>query len=188
LSNIITRTEERRLHLHFYRERVSLLNLTERMDFVTPQSSIPEEVDIIIAGGTLHIPFAELKHSGGAAGCVIAGRLASVNPSLQVLIVEAGSDNRDVPDVIVPAFMANHFGRVKNTVKIHMERPRRESGGPKFSAAVCGGTLGGGSSVNYMMYTRGSASDFDDWNMEGWRFEDLRPLFCKVYLGSGKKY
>ena len=41
--------------------------------------------------------------------------------------------------------------------------------------------MGGGSSINAMMYTRASASDYDDWNMEGWSFRDLRPLFKKVH-------
>lgn len=36
--------------------------------------------------------------------------------------------------------------------------------------------LGGGSSINFLMYTRGSASDYDDWKQEGWAFDDLLPL------------
>ena len=76
--------------------------------------------------------------------------------------------------------MANHFGRVENTVNVYLGNPSERTSGPKFSAAVCGGMLGGGSSVNYMMYTRGCASDYDDWKNEGWTFEDLKPLFKKV--------
>ena len=34
------------------------------------------------------------------------------------------------------------------------------------------------------MYTRGSASDYDDWNTEGWAFKDLLPLARKVSLGT----
>lgn len=43
-----------------------------------------------------------------------------------------------------------------------------------------GNVLGGGSSVNFMMYTRGSKSDYDDWKTQGWGFEGLKPLFKKV--------
>lgn len=43
-----------------------------------------------------------------------------------------------------------------------------------------GGMLGGGSSINFMMYTRGSASDYDDWNQEGWSYKDILPLARKV--------
>ena len=42
--------------------------------------TIPEEVDIIICGG-------------GSSGCVPAGRLANLDHSLQVLLIEAGEDN-----------------------------------------------------------------------------------------------
>jgi alcohol oxidase len=115
---------------------------------------------------------------GGAAGCVVAGRLAKADPSLQVLVVEAGSDNRDAPDVVVPGFMANHFGGAKNTINTYTTTSTKSSLAPEY--VVCGGILGGGSSVSYMMYTTGCASDFDDWKMDGWRFEDLKPLFSKV--------
>lgn len=43
-----------------------------------------------------------------------------------------------------------------------------------------GGTLGGGSSTNFMMYSRGSRSDYDGWEMPGWGINDLLPLFNKV--------
>lgn len=36
--------------------------------------------------------------------------------------------------------------------------------------------------VNYIMYTRGSASDFDDWKTEGWKFSDVLPYFKKVIV------
>jgi alcohol oxidase len=41
-----------------------------------------------------------------------------------------------------------------------------------------GGILGGGSSINFMMYTRAQAIDFDSWKAPGWTAEDMLPL-CK---------
>lgn len=41
-----------------------------------------------------------------------------------------------------------------------------------------GGVLGGGSSINFMMYTRAQGIDFDSWNTEGWTAKDMIPL-CK---------
>jgi alcohol oxidase len=41
-----------------------------------------------------------------------------------------------------------------------------------------GGMLGGGSSINFMMYTRAQGIDFDSWNTEGWAAKDMIPL-CK---------
>jgi choline dehydrogenase-like flavoprotein len=41
-----------------------------------------------------------------------------------------------------------------------------------------GGMLGGGSSINFMMYTRAQGVDFDSWATPGWAAEDMIPL-CK---------
>jgi alcohol oxidase len=52
-----------------------------------------------------------------------------------------------------------------------------------------GGILGGGSSVNLMLYTRGQRSDYDSWNMPGWSTDELMPYFQKLetYHGRGHK-
>jgi choline dehydrogenase-like flavoprotein len=44
----------------------------------------------------------------------------------------------------------------------------------------CGGLLGGGSSINFMMYTRAQGVDFDDWETKGWTANDLLPLMKRV--------
>jgi alcohol oxidase len=43
----------------------------------------------------------------------------------------------------------------------------------------CAHILGGGSSINFMMYTRASASDYDDFQAKGWKTEELIPLMRK---------
>jgi choline dehydrogenase-like flavoprotein len=43
-----------------------------------------------------------------------------------------------------------------------------------------GGILGGGSSINFMMYTRAQGVDFDSWNTEGWAAKDMLPLCNKL--------
>jgi len=48
----------------------------------------------------------------------------------------------------------------------------------------CGGILGGGSSINFMMYTRAQGADFDDWETKGWSAEDLLPLMKRVRYTS----
>ncbi|GAA5858802.1 hypothetical protein JCM8547_004994 [Rhodosporidiobolus lusitaniae] len=49
------------------------------------------------------------------------------------------------------------------------------------SIVPCANILGGGSSINFMMYTRASFSDWDDFNMPGWRGrEDLLPLMKRL--------
>lgn len=53
----------------------------------------------------------------------------------------------------------------------------------------CGGTLGGGSSINFMMYTRAQRADFDSWNTPGWSASEMWPFLNKLetYHGPGEK-
>jgi alcohol oxidase len=43
-----------------------------------------------------------------------------------------------------------------------------------------GGVLGGGSSINFMMYTRAQGVDFDSWKTEGWDQKSVLPMLKKV--------
>ena len=43
-----------------------------------------------------------------------------------------------------------------------------------------GGMLGGGSSINFMMYTRAQGVDFDSWKTEGWDQKSVVPMLKKV--------
>ena len=43
-----------------------------------------------------------------------------------------------------------------------------------------GGILGGGSSINFMMYTRAQGADFDKWKTPGWTAKELLPLLTKL--------
>lgn len=43
-----------------------------------------------------------------------------------------------------------------------------------------GGTLGGGSSINLMMYSRAQRVDFDSWKTPGWTTDDMIPYLKKV--------
>jgi alcohol oxidase len=116
---------------------------------------------------------------GGTAGSVIAGRLAKADPSLQILIIESGLDNRNDPNIYTPAHFLRQFHPDNKSVEFYVSKPT--SGIPDRNIITpVGNVLGGGTSVNVMQYTRGSASDYDDWNAEGWSFADLKPLFKKV--------
>jgi alcohol oxidase len=47
-------------------------------------------------------------------------------------------------------------------------------------AITTGNALGGGSAINFMLYARAQARDFDDWNVPGWSSQDLVPLLQEV--------
>ncbi|KOB74675.1 Uncharacterized protein OBRU01_09166 [Operophtera brumata] len=46
----------------------------------------------------------------------------------------------------------------------------------RFSRGKC---LGGSTSINYMLYTRGNRQDYDDYNIPGWTWQDLEPYFLR---------
>ncbi|KAI8986150.1 alcohol oxidase-like protein [Trametes punicea] len=129
--------------------------------------------DIIIAGG-------------GTAGCVVAGRLAAADPSLSILVVESGPVTRDDPLHTQPARYLYHLRPESTTVKFHVGKHSPALGG-RAPIVPCGQCLGGGSSVNFAMCTRASASDYDDWatvyGNKGWTTTELLPLLrkCETY-------
>ena len=121
---------------------------------------------------------------GGAAGCVIAGRLAKADPKLHVLIVEAGPNNLNNKDIATPGFHPFLLNPAKKYAEFYVASNPSAFIGDRKLVIPQAAVLGGGSSINLMMYTRGSETDYDDWEMQGWTFSDLCPLFKKVtYAG-----
>lgn len=116
---------------------------------------------------------------GGAAGCVVAGRLATADTSLEIVVLESGADNRDVQLVTTQAYFLAHQapGTTSFTYYKSSPSPHLNNRSPTVHAA---NILGGGSSVNFMLYNRPSLYDFDDWNTPGWTAREIRPLFKKI--------
>ncbi|KAH9814946.1 hypothetical protein DFH28DRAFT_286938 [Melampsora americana] len=129
-------------------------------------SIFDREVDIIICGG-------------GSAGSVIAGRLARSDPSLKILVIEAGMNNLNHPQIIKPAMYLSNLAPKSETAFFHLGRKSEDLNG-RAPIVPSGKILGGGSSINFMMYTRASGSDYDDWNQPGWSAKDLIPLMKKT--------
>ncbi|KAG1859687.1 hypothetical protein F4604DRAFT_1957940 [Suillus subluteus] len=63
------------------------------------------------------------------------------------------------------------------TLNVGNPSPRLNGRAPIVRSAHC---IGGGSSVNAMVYTRAPASDFDDWGADGWEPKNLIPLMKKL--------
>ncbi|KAF9004034.1 GMC oxidoreductase-domain-containing protein [Cyathus striatus] len=128
-----------------------------------------EIYDIIFAGG-------------GAAACVTAGRLAEADPSLKILVVESGPHTRELQEHVQPARAFSNF-ILSKAFTFHVGQPSDSVAG-RSVVVPSGRCLGGGSSVNLMVYTRGSASDYDDWETiygnKGWGSKDLIPLLKKA--------
>src|ERR1700738_4575931 len=128
----------------------------------------PMKYDVVIVGG-------------GAAGCVLAGRLAA-NAHTSVLLLEAGSDYPDpatLPDEIkfrhtrfADAPDSQHNWALRGTIT-------EEQGAIHVAQ---GKVIGGGSSINGQAMQRGFPEDFDSWAALGndeWSYDKVVPYFRK---------
>ncbi|KAI0644557.1 alcohol oxidase-like protein [Trametes meyenii] len=133
-------------------------------------TSSETEYDIIFAGG------------GTSAG-VAAGRLAAAAPDLRILIVEAGPHTQEDLAHVQPARCFSHLTPDTITAKHIVGRPSDHLNGRPLVIQT-GQCVGGGSSMNFVMYTRPPRSDYDDWEKvyknPGWGFDDLLPLIKKT--------
>jgi len=114
----------------------------------------------------------------GSAGCVLAARL-SEDPSIRVLLVEAGKPDRH-PYIHMPAGFAKLTGAIANWGWSTI--PQQHAG----NAAVWypqGKVLGGSSSINAQIYTRGHPFDYDNWEKmgcQGWGYGHVLPYFKRA--------
>ncbi|KAG0702062.1 GMC oxidoreductase-domain-containing protein [Suillus ampliporus] len=134
--------------------------------------SQPFSPDIIFAGG-------------GATACVAAGRLAACDPSLKILILEGGQHTLNKDSVVQPYQYPSHLAPTSTMMTFNIGNPSQNLNG-REPIVPCGRCVGGGSSVNFMIYTRSPASDFDDWGVHGWRSKDLIPLMKKLETYQAK--
>lgn len=114
----------------------------------------------------------------GSAGCMLANRL-SVDPDLQVLLIEAGGYDGH-PLIRLPmAFMKLLANRDLNWG--YESEPEPSAGGRRIPLPR-GRCLGGTSSINGMVYSRGNPADYDEWaalGAQGWAWQDVLPYFRK---------
>ncbi|EEH03136.1 alcohol oxidase [Histoplasma capsulatum G186AR] len=123
-------------------------------------------VDIIVVGG-------------GTTGLITAGRLAQAKPDLSILVIEAGINSRNNPQVVTPALYLSNIAPTSTIAKIYKSKASDHLGG-RVAVVSTGNILGGGSSINFMVYTRAQEVDYDDWNTEGWTGKDMIPFIKKI--------
>ena len=113
---------------------------------------------------------------GGSAGCVLANRLSALSNN-SVLLLEAGpKDNH--PFIHMPAGVSELLkGELLNW---NFSTAKQENLQNRQLYWPRGKVLGGCSSTNGMIYTRGHAWDYNHWGElgnEGWSYEKVLPYF-----------
>jgi choline dehydrogenase len=112
----------------------------------------------------------------GAAGSVLAAELSA--SGAQVLVIESGGPD-DAPTIANPSIW---FYNVAGPLDYHLPIvPSPRLNNRKFNMAL-GHVLGGGTSINAMVWMRGMQRDYDGWaenGAKGWAFADVLPVFKK---------
>ena len=112
----------------------------------------------------------------GSAGCVLANRLTEGGNATVALVEAGGRDNKQeihIPAAFSKLFKSAYDWAYETEAQPHLNNRRLYW--PR------GKVLGGSSSMNAMIYTRGNPRDFDEWG-DGWRWPDVAPAFDKTLL------
>ncbi|KAF3008226.1 hypothetical protein E8E14_009712 [Neopestalotiopsis sp. 37M] len=124
-----------------------------------------DEVDYIVVGG-------------GTSGLVVAKRL-SEDPTVSVLVIEAGDsvyNNENVTNV-------NGYGLAFGTdIDYAFESVNQTYADGKAQTLRAGKALGGTSTINGMAYTRTESAQVDAWELvgnKGWNWNSLFPYYLK---------
>ena len=122
----------------------------------------------------------------GTAGCVLANRL-SADPEVKVLLLEAGGKD-DWIWIHIPVGYLYCIGNPR-TDWCYRTEPCDGINGRSILYAR-GKVLGGCSSINAMVYMRGQARDYDQWESlgnPGWSWNDVFPVFKRSedHYGGG---
>lgn len=114
----------------------------------------------------------------GSAGCVVAARLLAAQAG-RVLLLEAGGKDSSIlhriPATVVKVFQQKSWP--------YMTTPQQHCNQREMILAQ-GKVLGGGSSVNGMIYCRGQRQDYDlwasEWGCSEWSYQAVLPFFKKA--------
>ncbi|PCH43097.1 GMC oxidoreductase [Wolfiporia cocos MD-104 SS10] len=127
-------------------------------------NAVEKEFDIIIAGG-------------GTCGCVIASRLSVADPTLRILLLEAGPPTHDNLAHIQPARYLSHLLPQSSTMRFVVGKESEDIGG------ACASHYARTMSRGRFQRQLPCCSDYDDWEKvygnAGWGYSSLLPFLRK---------
>ncbi len=115
----------------------------------------------------------------GSAGCAVAGRL-SESGKYRVLLLEAGTKDTN-PWIHIPLGYTKTYTDPRVNWMFDSEPEKELNGRTLYQPR--GKVLGGTSSINGMVYMRGTPTDYEGWRQkgcEGWGYDDVLPFFKKA--------
>ncbi|WP_236236047.1 GMC family oxidoreductase [Pseudomonas faucium] len=116
---------------------------------------------------------------GGSTGCTLAGRLSEDSTATVVLLEEGPRDLS--PYIHIPgAYYKTAQGGLLKRYRWEPTQAQARSEAPTMVQAK---VLGGGSSVNAMIYIRGVPQDYDGWaamGATGWSYAEVLAYFKKA--------
>ncbi|XP_046386920.1 glucose dehydrogenase [FAD, quinone]-like isoform X1 [Ischnura elegans] len=139
-----------------------------KTEYSPPERPLKSEYDFVIVGA-------------GTAGCALAARLSEY-PWWNVLLIEAGTNAPILTDV---PLLAGYF-QLTDIDWSYKTEPQKGAC-LAMEGSRCnwprGKVIGGSSVLNYMVFTRGNARDYDAWAQagnHGWSFQEVLPYFRKM--------
>src|SRR6516162_9239723 len=162
------------------------LPMWQRFSVVNPHFTMPAGLAIVSPGilgnigmTTVDDTYDFIVTGAGSAGCAVAGRL-SESGRYRVLLLEAGGRDSN-PWIHIPLGYTKTFANPRYNWMFESEPEKELNNRTLYQPR--GKVLGGTSSINGMVYMRGTPSDYDGWRQRGcggWDWDSVLPYFKKA--------